>query len=66
MTAMCGCSSAEAACASFREAAPHLIVMDDVVGEDLQGDVPVQPRIGGPIHHAHAATADLFQNAVVA
>jgi hypothetical protein len=39
--------------------------MVDVVGQDLEGDLAVQGRVEGLPDHAHAAFADLFDQAVV-
>ena len=44
------------------ESAAALRVGQAVRWEDLQGDVAVQTRVMGPVHDAHAALADLFED----
>ena len=49
----------------LQKPAPHIIVVGDFLREDLERDIPVQPRVGRAIDDAHAAAADLFLDAVV-
>ena len=43
----------------------RLRIPGDVVGQELQRDVPPEPRVPGLVDHAHPAPAQLFQDAVV-
>ena len=47
------------------EAAQGLGVVDQVVGNELQGDVAAQARVDRVVNHAHAATTELADDAVV-
>ena len=42
-----------------------LRVTGDFVGQELEGDETVQPGVFGLVDHAHAAAAELFDDAVV-
>ena len=48
------------------EAPAPIAVVRQVVGQDLERDIAVQPRVGGAIDHAHPAAADFFGNPIVA
>jgi hypothetical protein len=41
------------------------MVMRHIDWQELEGDVPVESRILGFVHHAHSARAKLLDNAVV-
>ena len=47
------------------EAFQRLRVLRDVVGQELEGDETVQARVLGLVDHAHAAAAELSEDAVV-
>jgi len=47
------------------ETGQGLGVLCDGVGQKLQSDKPVQVYVLGLVHHTHAATAQLFDYAVV-
>ncbi len=47
------------------EAGQRLGVLGDVIRQELEGDKAMQPGVFGLVDDAHAATADLLNNAVV-
>ena len=47
------------------KAAQGLRVLGDVVGQEFQGDVAVQPGVLGFIHHTHATYAESFKDVEV-
>ena len=47
------------------EAGKRLGVTGNFVGQELEGDKAMQPRVFGFVHHTHAPAPDLFKNAVV-
>ena len=47
------------------ETGKRLGIPSNVVGEELECNKTVKPRVSGLVDHAHAATAQLFNNAVV-
>ena len=47
------------------KALQRLAVLGDVFGEELQGDEAIEPGVFGFVDDAHAATAQLFDDAVV-
>ena len=65
MVQMLGWFSAEAACAFALEAGQSLWVFGYFVGQELQGDKAVQLYVLGLVDHAHAAAAQLLDDAVV-
>ena len=47
------------------EAVQGLRVAGDLVGQELEGDEAMQPRVLGLVDHTHTAAAELFHDAVV-
>jgi hypothetical protein len=47
------------------EASQSVRVARDIVGQELQGNMPVQPDVFSLIHHSHASTTELGDDAVV-
>ncbi len=47
------------------EAPTPIGVVRQIVGQDLERDIAIQPRVGGAVDNAHAAAADLFSDTVV-
>ena len=48
-----------------QEALVGLLVLGDVIGQELEGDEAMQLGVLGFIHYAHAAAAQLFEDAVM-
>ena len=44
------------------EAPTPIGVVGQIVGQDLERDIAIQPRVGGAVDNAHAAAADLFSD----
>ena len=65
MVQMLGWLSAEAALASRRKRSRRLAVLGHVFGEKFQGDEAIEPGVFGFVNDTHAATTQLFDNAVV-
>ena len=65
MVQMPGWLSWEAARASRRKRSSDLRSFDQVLGNELQGDVAAQARVFRLVHHPHAATAELAHNVIV-
>ena len=47
------------------EAGQSFGVAGQVIGQDLNGDLAIQFRVAGPVHHAHPAAAEFFQDLVM-
>jgi len=47
------------------KAGQRLRVSGDFIGQELEGNKSVQPRVLGLVHHAHSATAELLDDAVM-
>ncbi len=62
---MFGWLSDEAMRASRSKRSISLRPRGQAFGQELQRDVPAQPRVLGLVDHAHAAGAELTQDAVV-
>jgi hypothetical protein len=43
----------------------RLRILSQVRGEELQGDVPVQPQVLGFVHHTHASAAQQPEDVIV-
>ncbi len=65
MTAMCGCSSARAARASWSSRSRRSRIVDEIVGQHLERDFAAEVHVDGAVDDAHAAAADLFDDLVV-
>ena len=48
------------------EAGEPLRVLRHLLGQHLDGHIPLEPLVLSPVHHAHSAGADLLDDAVVA
>ena len=62
---MCGWLSAEAARASRSKRSSAGAIVGQLRRQELQRDVPAEPQVLGPVDDAHAAAAELFDDAVV-
>ncbi len=47
------------------EAAQGLRISGDLIGKEFQGDEAMEASVFGLVNHAHAATAQLFDDAIV-
>ena len=61
---MFGCESAATALASRSKRARAVGVVGEAVGEDLDRDVAVEPRVARPVDLAHSAGAERRQDLV--
>ena len=65
MPAMCGWLSEASTCASRWKRAIRSLSFAKMLRQELQRDLPVQPRVGGAKHLSHATSPELAGDAIV-